>query len=247
MDKKSWKCLNRDVIKYIAMFTMFLNHFAHVFLTEGSMWYEILVDIGYFTAVPMCFFLVEGFRYTKSVKAYGRRLLFFAVISQIPFVMAFAKDGQWFEMPLNMMATLFLCFLMLCMLEQGDVLLQRKHFAVWGFILASCICDWAVIAPFCTYLFWEAKGDLRQQKKGFFWAAVLHGAMNFASRAGICSVEKNLLLTFGNVVPILCAAAVVLYFYNGKRMKKGKNFSKYFFYWFYPVHLLILGILRMWK
>ena len=29
------------------------------------------------------------------------------------------------------------------------------------------------------------------------------------------------------------------------RAEKRKKFSKWFFYWFYPLHLLILGILRI--
>ena len=52
------KVLNRDVIKYIAMFTMLMNHIANIFLTPGSLLFEILVDVGYFTAPVMCYFLV---------------------------------------------------------------------------------------------------------------------------------------------------------------------------------------------
>lgn len=57
-----WRVLNRDVIKYIAMTAMLLNHIANIFLVPGTLWYEVLVDIGYFTAITMCYFLVEGFR-----------------------------------------------------------------------------------------------------------------------------------------------------------------------------------------
>ena len=53
--------LNRDVIKYIAMLTMLLNHIAHVFLIRGTLLHEIFEDVGYFTAPVMCYFLVEGY------------------------------------------------------------------------------------------------------------------------------------------------------------------------------------------
>ena len=49
-----WRVLNRDVIKYIAMTAMLLNHIANIFLVPGTLSYEELVDIGYFTALPMC-------------------------------------------------------------------------------------------------------------------------------------------------------------------------------------------------
>ena len=45
--------------------------------------------------------------------------------------------------------------------------------------------------------------------------------------------------------PMGMAAVCILFLYNGKRAEKGKAFSKWFFYLFYPVHLLILGLLRL--
>ena len=68
--------LNRDQIKYIAVFTMLLNHVANIFLQPGTFACEALKDIGYFTAPVMCWFLVEGYRYTRSVKKYAGSLLF---------------------------------------------------------------------------------------------------------------------------------------------------------------------------
>ena len=54
------RILNRDVIKYIAMFTMLLNHISHMFLAEGSMTAFVFEYAGYFTAPTMCYLLVEG-------------------------------------------------------------------------------------------------------------------------------------------------------------------------------------------
>ena len=85
--------LNRDQIKYIAVFTMLLNHVANIFLQPGTFACEALKDIGYFTAPVMCWFLVEGYRYTRSVKKYAGRLLIFAVISQLPYYLAFAPES----------------------------------------------------------------------------------------------------------------------------------------------------------
>ena len=72
--------LTRDAIKYLAIFTMLLNHIANVLLPENTILWEVLVDIGYFTAITMCYFLVEGFYYTHSRRKYGERLLIFAGI-----------------------------------------------------------------------------------------------------------------------------------------------------------------------
>ena len=47
MDK--YKILNRDAIKYIAMFLMLLNHISTIFMKSGKLWSELFVDLGYFT------------------------------------------------------------------------------------------------------------------------------------------------------------------------------------------------------
>ena len=85
MANQGVRLLNRDAIKYIAVFTMLLNHISAIFLQPGSLLGESFRVIGYFTAVTMVYFLVEGYRYTHSRKKYALRLLIFALISQVPY------------------------------------------------------------------------------------------------------------------------------------------------------------------
>ena len=59
--KAPWQILNRDIIKYIAMITMLLNHIATIFLERGTALYVAFIIIGYFTAITMIYFLVEGY------------------------------------------------------------------------------------------------------------------------------------------------------------------------------------------
>ena len=46
-------------------------------------------------------------------------------------------------------------------------------------------------------------------------------------------------------MPILVSAFVILYLYSGRRTARGRTFYKWFFYAFYPAHLLVLGLLRL--
>lgn len=147
-----WRVLNRDVIKYIAMTAMLLNHIANIFLVPGTLWYEVLVDIGYFTAITMCYFLVEGFRYTHSRKQYALRLFGFGVVSQVPFSMAFAQNGILEFQDFNMMFTLFLCFCILLCIETIRNRFLRGVLIVL-LIFGSLFCDWALLAPVFTLLF----------------------------------------------------------------------------------------------
>ena len=65
--------MNRDQIKFLAIITMTCNHIANIFLTPGTLLFEVMIDIGYFTAITMCYFLVEGYGYTHDKKKYGER------------------------------------------------------------------------------------------------------------------------------------------------------------------------------
>ena len=64
------KGINRDAIKYIAVVAMLANHFAAIFLNSGTLLRMFLLGIGNFTAITMCYFLVEGYGYTHSKKKY---------------------------------------------------------------------------------------------------------------------------------------------------------------------------------
>ena len=104
---------DRGQIKLAAVVLMTLNHIAEIFLGRGSLLYNLLTGIGFFTAPVMCYFLVEGFRYTRNRKNYGLRLFVFALLSQFPFSLAFHDMIRTFSIPLylNMICTLFICFL----------------------------------------------------------------------------------------------------------------------------------------
>lgn len=232
-----WRVLNRDVIKYIAITAMLLNHIANIFLVPGTLWYEVLVDIGYFTAITMCYFLVEGFRYTRSRKQYALRLFGFGVVSQVPFSMAFAQNGILEFQDFNMMFTLFLCFCILLCIETIRNRFLRGVLIVL-LIFGSLFCDWALLAPVFTLLFAWAGGNRTRQKTAFGAAALLYGGM-----AGLGSGQ--VWEAVGCAVPILVSAFVILYLYNGRRAARGRTFYKWFFYAFYPAHLLVLGLLRL--
>ena len=59
--KENYRILNRDAIKYIAAFTMLLNHVALIWMRPESVVANIFENIGYFTAITTCYFLVEDF------------------------------------------------------------------------------------------------------------------------------------------------------------------------------------------
>lgn len=239
-----YKILNRDVIKYIAMVTMLLNHISTIFMKSGNFLSESFLDLGYFTAITMCYFLVEGYQYTHSKRAYALRLLLFALISEFPYCLAFTQDGIIGFEGLNMMFTLLICFGILVVFEKTANRVLRFTYVLFSIIL-SLFCSWAILAPVFTLLFMWSQGSKEKIKLSFIISVLLFAAFNLAGGIGRFSVTTNILYALGSMVGTGLSGIAIVYLYNGKRMEKGRAFSKWFFYWFYPVHLLVLGLIRI--
>lgn len=223
--------LSRNFIKGLAIAAMLLNHIANALLTPQSPWYELFLDIGYFTAVTMCYFLVEGYYYTHDRKKYAQRLLLFGLVSQIPYCMALGV------VQLNMMFTLLVCFGIVWVIDR-EPSGGKKAVLLTLLVMASTFMDWALLAPLFTILFALNRGDRRGQAQSFGAAALLFFGFNLMSGQGIVGAVCASL-------GIIVSGYVILLFYNGQKGKHSNAFSKWFFYLFYPVHLLILGLLRM--
>ena len=241
---EKYRCLNRDVIKYIAMFTMLLNHIAQVFMEPGTWLFFVFVAIGYFTAITMCYFLVEGYFHTHSTKSYFLRLIAFAVISQIPFCFAFTKKGIIEFYGFNMIVTLCLCFVLIYINDQCKNKFLNFFVTVGVFGLSS-FSDWAFFAPMFTLLFFWAGQSKDRLKSAFLIASLLFGGYHYIIGSLSFHFWTNIGYTILNMLGILISGFCIVYLYNGKRMEQGKIVSKWFFYLFYPTHLLILGLLRI--
>lgn len=240
MEQNKYRVLNRDVIKYIAMVAMLLNHTANVFLESGTLLSEIFLDIGYFTAITMCYFLVEGYRYTHSKTQYGLRLFLFALISQIPFQMAFPYGGG-----LNMIATLFVCFLILVVREKVNHQALRVVLQLL-LVFATYMGDWAYFAAVFVIMFDSWWGDWKKIWRAYGIAMAAFGAFNLMSNMSFYGLPKAVLCALGSCLGMLASGFTIQYLYNGKRAKYGKKISKWFFYIFYPGHLLVLAFLHTW-
>ncbi len=230
------KPLNRDVIKYIAMFTMLLNHIALVLLDPRSVLGIIFVDLGYFTAVTMCYFLVEGYEYTCSKGRYALRILLVALPSQVAFMLAFGRG----LLPLNMMFSLLICLAILVLRERMDTGIC-KGIVILGLILISAYTDWPIMAPIFTLLFAQAREKGDGIMRAFIKAAIVFGIFfAFSNESRLSPMPQSLLLSICQTLPLLASGLVITRLYNGRRMTTHQTFSKWFFYLFYPLHLLVL-------
>ncbi len=191
--------------------------------------YGIMRMIGRLGFPIFCFLLVEGFQRTHDVKKYALRLGIFALVSEIPFDLCF--NGR--------------------VLEFGY---QNVFFTLFLGLLTMIAFDWIAKKE------WAADRKLNTVVKVIFSAAALAvGAgvahflkTDYAAKGVLCIM---VLYLFRRKKPMQIAAGCIAFlwevtaplafipvgFYNGERGLK----MKYFFYAFYPVHLLLIWLVTM--
>ena len=216
-------------LKYIAFISMLIDHVNNALITpllDGSGFLLYLSNIfsvlGRIAFPIFVFFIVEGFFKTKNRKKYLLTLTVFGVISEVPFDMFTSKTffNQYWN---NMMFTLVLCLITIWVIDSLKEKISNK--IVWHIvsIVVVAICsavamalslDYDYHAIIVAYLFYI-----------FYDRPVLGAAL------GYLSIIKELYSFFGFGIVLT---------YNGER---GRQY-KWFNYLFYPVHILILGMLR---
>ena len=118
------KFFSSAVLKYIAMVTMIIDHIGAsglIFLMFPPLTavrlYHIARMIGRVSFPIYLFLLVEGFVHTKDIKKYIIRLTIFAVLSEIPFDLAF-WGGVVNIQHQNVMWSLLICVIMLYFMKK---------------------------------------------------------------------------------------------------------------------------------
>lgn len=245
------KNLDRNQIKWIAIVLMTCNHIGTIFLAPKTLLYEVFVNAGYMTAITMCYFLVEGVRYTRSMKRYGLRLLILAVVSQLPFDLAMTTEGILRFNYLNMGTTLLICFLICAVYLRWQKPEERgkRFLVIAALVLASGGCDWAFLAPLFTILFLRAgvpeNAGRRDKELWYIYAAcaVLFSLINFQGLTDY-DMPVRIASSLGSGAALLFSGFLILHCYSGQSGRRSQ-WGKYFFYIYYPAHLLILGLIRI--
>ncbi len=228
--------LDRNQLKYIAAAAMLIDHIAWGFVPEFTAAWQIMHIIGRIAAPVMAYFIVEGYIYTHDRVRYGIRLLVFAFISWIPVCLF---DYCRLEPYFGVIYTLFLGYLAICVWDNAKIAYELRILLVVGLCLLSKFGDWEYFDVLWPFFFYVFKDDERKKWTTF----CIIGAINVADSMMI-DMEVGLSpLTSIYQVGVFIVPFLIKYMYNGRRGNKNA-FNKWFFYIFYPLHLLILGALR---
>ena len=228
--------LDRFLLKIIAAAAMTLDHIAAVFVSyrQTPALFLTMRVVGRLTAPIMCFFIAEGFAHTSSKTKYALRLGVFAVISQVPY--SLLHHGRPFAFDFSMMTTLFLSFLVLCVYEYAGTMYLKLPLMMM--LTAVCVrCDWYFFAPVWVLTFHIFRDSRRKQIAGYaLMSALMIGGWIVYYRLRRGSWINLLQLGVFPFIPLLAL-------YNGRR-GPGGPVVKYFYYIYYPLHILALYLLK---
>lgn len=220
MDDKPKGYFDSFTLKMIAIIAMVADHVGYIFLDYGTTPYAVFRGIGRIAFPIFCFLIVEGFHHTRSHVNYLIRLCIFALLSEIPFDLAFRGALlDWSHQ--NVFITLALGLASIFCLEEMN---NRRLFAIPLVIIWAAAylihCDYGIGGVLLINMFYLTKKSP--------WMRVILAAL-------------IMYIFYGPTELCGLAALPLIMLYNGKR---GASL-KMIFYWFYPVHLLILYLLSV--
>ncbi len=200
-------------LKLLAMLAMTADHIGAVFFPE----IPLLRWIGRLAMPVLCFFIGEGLRHTRSPRRYLLRLTGFALLSELPFDLAFYGGIEWGHQ--NAYFTLALGLLALWAIQSRGM--EGWLLALTAALAAELLgCDYGMYGVLLILLLDRFH---RARSEQLAAAALLNLAF------------------FGLQTQTLSLIALpLLWLYNGKRGRDDRRL----FYLYYPAHLCVLGILR---
>ena len=243
--------IDRFWLKIIAVTTMFIDHIAAIIGLDyfGALqldWlYIVMRSIGRISFPIFAFFVAEGWKYTKNKTKYFLYILIFAIISQP--IYYFALNEQLFE--LNILFTFcisILLFVIIDNIKQYKSLTFIYICSIFAILMVVFMLDamgitisygvYGVLLPLIFYILYNSNFPYH---KLILWiivaiAMILHWLIFYLVNP-TCDI-----LSFYTLFALLSIPVLLLY--NGQ---KGKYSLKWFFYIFYPTHLLIIWLFSL--
>lgn len=183
---------------------------------------EICDILGAIAFPIFCFLVAEGFLHTRDRLRYGRQMLWFALLSEIPYNLAHYQTGFSLRLQ-NVMFTLACAILTLLLISKAEERWAEQKAMRWGMTVAAVAAG--MVMAFLIRGEYVFLGPL---------AAALVYLLRNRGKLRIAGLAPLLIVS-----PWTVLAVPFLLCYNGQR---GKG-SKWFFYLFYPAHFLVFAAL----
>ena len=243
--------MTSSMLKVIACLLMLIDHMGAALFPE----FMILRMIGRLSFPIFAYLIAIGYSKTTSFSKYLCRLLIFAIVSQIPFSLAFSEQIsvhsfsdflRFFmggpEPHLNIFFTLTFGLLAIRIWDKENLRFGKTLavlvLGIRSELLHTDYSIYGVIMILAFYVFRHSRIKTFISQASVY---ILFNASKVLFYAYKFQVTTWELIWFIQALSLL--SLIIIFMYNGK---KGKNL-KYFFYSFYPVHLLVIGLIKIFK
>ena len=239
---KKIQFLNSNTLRLVAVLLMISDHVWATTMSFGN-W---MTYIGRMAFPIFAFQIAEGFIHTKDFKKYALRLLAFGLVSEIPFNLFYSS--RWFNpYHQNVMFTLLLGLLAIRVIDNLKKDISAKNIGksvLWLLLIGIGgtlgFVDYGFLGVLTVVMFYLCRG-YRFTPILQLIGMILINIVFFEGQVFIFDV-------FGKTVEIPSQGFAVfslipIWLYNGKKGKSSKVLQ-YGFYAFYPVHMLILYLIK---
>lgn len=242
------KILNSNTIKIIAILAMTIDHIAWLVFPgyDDGVIPVVLHIIGRLTCPIMCYFIAEGYHYTKNINKYTLRLFAFAFMSHFAYIFASSSFVDWKSFIPFYYGDVFNQTSVMWPLAWGLVMLRvvdsERIKAVIKVVLVLLICiitfpsDWSCIASLCIMAIGMNRVNFKKQMLWMiFYVAIYSVVYFFALNKFYGIIQMGVILS----IPVIMM-------YNGQRGQSPKinKIMKWLFYIYYPLHLFIIGYIQ---
>ncbi len=234
--------LNSDMLRIVAVILMLSDHIWATFMSFGD-W---MTYIGRMAFPIFAFQIAEGYTHTRNFRKYVLRLFIFALISEIPFNLFYSSrffnpyhQNVLFTFLLGLAAirildSLFKDFTLKRALTSAGLLLLVIVASVIGF------ADYGFLGMLTVVMFYISK---RLPLTPLFQLIGMVAINVFFYEGQFIPIE-----IFGKVLELpiqsfAVFALIPIWLYNGRKGSSSK-IMQYGFYAFYPLHMLILYLIR---
>ena len=220
-------------LKLLAMAFMLLDHtWATVWSVQ---WFTV---IGRLAFPIFAFQIVEGFHKTSDRRRYIKRMLVFALISEIPFNLM-VGNSLVYPFHQNVMFTFLIALLLMSWIERSKKLWVSAAAIVLGMVLGILtFVDYNQYGIFIVLLFYWT------YKRPYGWLVQLLGMLYISdSMAGLVYPIELFGRTYEVGQQMFAVLALIpIWLYDGRQGPHSKAIQ-YACYAFYPAHILVLYLL----
>jgi hypothetical protein len=222
--------MNRLTLKIIAITTMLLDHIALIFFASDGWLYFVFRGLGRIAFVLFAYLLAEGFHHTKSIKNYLLRIGITTLIIELGLL------GYYFISKENMLLNFNIFWTLLFGLF-GLYLIGRKEVYLRILVIPLIIVAELLQFSYGAYgvLMIVLFGLYQNRLTSFFHLIFLNLLFIDWPLFELFNISEMAKYPYLQWFSIL--AFIPIFLYN---KQLGKYQLKWFFYLFYPAHLLIL-------